>query len=373
MLLICVISAYKLLQVSGELLSAESIARAQMATKGYYGTALNQNTFQYKLALLREIHPQVIALGSSRVMQMRAQFFLDKFANMGGAVNSAYELAQIVPYLNEAERPRLIILGVDFWWFNPRVPSDTSFPEHFIKGDELTQAKLFSLAGMLTSGKVPLNYLFSNGQRDARMMGLQAQILQDGFGPDGSYHYTSLLEGAKPSQDQKFARVRRMIRRGESIFAQNKGIDEKAIKAFLKSISQLREAGIEVVTFVPPLSQSAIDELIVRDGDLPFRTELNRRLMTASTRHFDFTEGRLFGSGDCEFIDGFHGGEVTYARILMGIQKLGFQNLNLALDELERVVEAGKGFAANPDQRLGASREVDFLDIGCKKETPQMS
>jgi hypothetical protein len=68
-------------------------------------------------------------------------------------------------------------------------------------------------------------------------------------------------------------------------------------------------------------------------------------------------------------VDGFHGGEVTYARLLLRLSKKHptLAN-NLKLEQLNQWVNQYKGHAQIPfEPEKLKYKEVDFLQIGCKK------
>ena len=67
------------------------IVNRQQANNSIYGTALNSNTFYYKLELIKQVKPKIISLGSSRVMQFRKDGFKTSFSNAGGAMNHLNE------------------------------------------------------------------------------------------------------------------------------------------------------------------------------------------------------------------------------------------------------------------------------------------
>ena len=74
------------------------------------------------------------------------------------------------------------------------------------------------------------------------------------------------------------------------------------------------------------------------------------------------------GSFNCEFIDGFHGGDVTYAKILLA---LATQNKKLTvllnLNYLSRIISLYHGLAFIPDKQVTLKKEIDFTQLGCKK------
>ncbi len=80
---------------------------------------------------------------------------------------------------------------------------------------------------------------------------------------------------------------------------------------------------------------------------------------------------RAFASNDCEFIDGFHGGEVTYARILRAMADrwpalLSYVNM----ERLNAAIRDWQGHALVPDERLTNLPETDFMRFGCSKRQP---
>jgi hypothetical protein len=68
---------------AGETLSPAAAVNRTIETDGLYGTAVNANTPDVKLALVAETKPDVVALGSSRSLQFRRFFFRSSFANAG--------------------------------------------------------------------------------------------------------------------------------------------------------------------------------------------------------------------------------------------------------------------------------------------------
>ena len=76
-------------------------------------------------------------------------------------------------------------------------------------------------------------------------------------------------------------------------------------------------------------------------------------------------------SNDCECIDGLHAGDVTYQKILLKINTdnpTSSLNSLLAIDLIKNSVVrySGKALTMFKDNKF-KSKEVDFLEIGCKK------
>ena len=122
------LAAHILLTQVGEI-GLNSIIDRQWSSAGevLYLSGLNQHSYVYKQQLVNRIQPEVVAIGSSRAMQMRQEFFRTRFVNMGGAVTSVGELEAIADdFLNRHPkyRPDLALIFLDPWWFNKEFAGD---------------------------------------------------------------------------------------------------------------------------------------------------------------------------------------------------------------------------------------------------------
>ena len=85
------------LYLVGEYTSSENIVLHQRSQsyKSIYGSALHNNTAEYKRDLLKQVQPEVVVLGSSRVMQFRRHMFSVETVTLGGAMSSILEGQEI--------------------------------------------------------------------------------------------------------------------------------------------------------------------------------------------------------------------------------------------------------------------------------------
>ena len=85
-------------------------------------------------------------------------------------------------------------------------------------------------------------------------------------------------------------------------------------------------------------------------------------------RSFDFHDARAIGSGPCEFIDVWHGGEVTYLRILRALANSDTQiAAAIDTDKVTALISANVGRAEIVRSGYPIQHEVDFFGIGCTK------
>lgn len=355
------------------------IAKVQQAKNAIYGTALNQNTFAYKIELVRSIRPKVIALGSSRVLELREQFFSTTFVNCGGAMNNLEEGKLFLSELFRHHRPEVVVLGLDFWWFSDLFTHRTNFDYHRNTGADLTFDKLMKPYEFLISSKISLRDYFKilllkndrNHITNYPNLGLTAIKRSDGFRKDGSYLYASTIAGFAPE--------------GQRITGFNDRLDPKRRFEFGSELSQSRlkllhdllamctRHGAVPVLIVPPVTTVAYQRMIARSAEYRYASKFREYISSLPFENYDFHDIGRAGATDCECIDGFHIGDVAYQRILLNIVRrnpssvLG-KYINTGLLERSVAEYGGKVMTIfEADRGKFNYRETDFLNLGCRK------
>ena len=86
---------------------------------------------------------------------------------------------------------------------------------------------------------------------------------------------------------------------------------------------------------------------------------------------FDYHDPKIIHSNDCEFIDGFHGGDVTYQRILLDMAEKdeslkSYVDMNILKKSINK--NSNKTLTIfKSEKNMYLRHEIDFLEIGCKK------
>lgn len=367
---------------SGDAGVERAVARQAAGAFVLFGSGLSQDFVDYKLQLYKAIKPEIIVIGSSRVMQFRGAWFTKSFVNMGG---TAGNLAVLRSTLNAAlaiSRPRVVIIGIDFWWFLPQWEHDP-----YQHAPPTSGSYNYSLASLkkpiewFLEGKVsflelgaPILGIFGKGFRADRF-GILAQQTNDGFGPDGSWYYTAEITGQKAAFDYQFQDTLLNIERGLRAFyhaqADQKGPAETHIEAFAEIWCRLKSRGIQTYAFIPPLAERILAAM--KQNDYPHLYKLREALVERGIDALAYGNPQSLGATDCEFVDGFHGGEVVYARILRQMVDrwpalLGYVNM----EQLNAVIRdwAGHTLVAAPE--LTELPEIDFLGLGCPKQNTKV-
>ena len=146
---------YRYLDRAGEFLTAEEVIARQRTESGFclYGSALHDDVFSYKTAGYRTAKPHVTLAGSSRSLNVRERFFNVPFYSIGGGMDSVVYAEHLLRATTQAHKPKLLLLGIDFWWFHEdaRLYRRTKPP---VDVRRLTLAKLSRPFTWLIDGKI---------------------------------------------------------------------------------------------------------------------------------------------------------------------------------------------------------------------------
>jgi hypothetical protein len=191
-----VILAFGLIELalwrSGEYVSCRDVveqqARPGSGTLWLRGYA-DQDFPRYKWLGFQKKRPRVIALGSSRAMHLRAEMFGREgasFYNLGGAVRSLADLEAWIDAVPDDLLPKVILLEVDVWWLDESWPGQELFTEGISRDHLQWQTHLTAMRGLLFSQRRQFAVrMLAHGRRPDRV-GLRAELLDEGFRPDGS-------------------------------------------------------------------------------------------------------------------------------------------------------------------------------------------
>lgn len=297
------------------------IVRLQAEKNAIYGTALNPNDLSYKLELVKLRKPKIIALGSSRTMQIREEMFREPFTNCGGVFSTINEGKAFVGSMLSVHQPELVLLGIDYWWFSKKY----FYPEkrRFIQADLMNKEKLLKPYEWLMSGKLNWKEYFSiiwhgprkNSYTNYFNMGMHAIKTSNGFRPDGSYLDVESILALNGDRLEKIHSELKSLENQTNERA-NHGygdfIDEDRWKSFLEILSEFKNRNIKVILFLPPIAPAFVKELAKHDR---FIFSLKNRLENLNEEFFDFTSSSAV-KDNREFSDGWHAGEVVYLRLL---------------------------------------------------------
>ena len=357
--------------LAGEYDSIDSIVDAQLTSdeKLIYGTAIHNDTKEYKWALYNRLEPKIVALGSSRVMQFRSHMFSEVFVNLGGVMGSVTAANKIIPMLQEL-RPDIVILGIDPWWFNSSFHSDKKIPNktNLVIDDRTPSSEdIWYFFSWLVSGKLDFDNVFSVMLEPSADFGLLGRE-KEGYWRDGSRYTVETFKGKRKIPDVNFKDTYDRIEKGNRRFQYANKSSDVHVNRFVSFVNEMSSMGIKVVMFYPPFASSVIQKMNDHGEHYGYISDLKRKLINHGLDVFDFTDPIVLDSNDCEFKDGFHGGEITYMRILHSIalqdpELTRYIDLKTIADLMVRY--RGRSFV--PDKTIYDGPESDFLALGCEK------
>lgn len=293
---------------------------------GYAYNEINYKAMKWHALMSHSSPKQVWALGSSRVLQLRDSAFTVPFYNAGYTVAS---ISQYLPFLKSLPKeryPETIVLGVDQWMFNEHydmlVKSETSYWKESFQ--MLAGYDQFSKVYKdLWSGKYGFEVIQDQGDNGVHRIGLNAIVNGKGFRNDGTIDYGNqvekLLMSDSTANDYLFKNTLRDIQNRQQRWRGTNRIHKEAVNELQRFLSFCASNDIHVIGFLPPFAGKVYDEM-VRSNDYPHVSRLYQKIFVHFTKYgfelWDMSDCRKFKSSDHEMIDGFHGSELTYLRMM---------------------------------------------------------
>lgn len=289
-----------------------------------FGLAYSNYDKAYKFHMTNEIcRPQVLALGSSRIMQVKRTIINSdySFYNAGGAIQNVYELPLFVRMLQES--PELIIVNIDQWWFNPAFEVEKqTFSPHAYDRPKWMLNKLGPFVCKfyedLFDGKINIAKVFTS-----KHIGLNAICYENGYCADGSRYQGDIIKAPELELDYNFKNVQGRIREGNHRFQYGEKADSSLAEAIDDLLSQCVARNIKVVAFLPPFAPF-VSQKLQESGNYGYMSQVYGILLPVFNKFkdctlYDFTDMRGMGVHNYDFEDGFHGAEIIYNGILRRI------------------------------------------------------
>ncbi|MEW5847189.1 MAG: hypothetical protein AB2A00_00195 [Myxococcota bacterium] len=317
--------------LAGEFTTVDRVVMRQAAggKDVLYGPAFSNPALSYKLKAVLAHRASVLALGSSRVMQLRRHFFIPgtSFYNGGGVISRLVHFRYVLGQIPAEARPTTLLLGLDQWFFNAKRETFTKegLSAEFNDVDNplnITQRNHAAVLEGLWNGRISAGKVLSHVE--AGDIGITAIMASQGFRPDGSYRYGRTLANPDDPEghDPGFRDTLQRIREGNRRFEWADDLAPEAMAELAALLKECRRDGIRVVAYLPPFAPSVLARMR-ESGHYAYVQKIAlavRPLFDGEqSRFYDFTDVSSLGADDREFIDGFHGSEKTDARLLVAM------------------------------------------------------
>lgn len=370
---------YFFLSAHHEFREISEVAVEQQSANGIYGTAIHSNDFEYRMQLAHLRRSDVLAIGSSRTQQFREEYFSSSFTC---ACLVAHDLTGVEGFLAELlpeHQPKLIIIGLDYEWFLNDFVEGTGISKSRTNHQALAFSKLMRPYEWAMDGRLSFDdFVETLSGRDLQnsllnfpQTGLAAIRRMRGIRRDGSYFNGYVTSGAWTGYPwAQFRHDIKVIRATDNNVWPSGQILAGRIERLRKIIEMAETAGSKVILMLLPFPERILDELDRHPASKAL-SQVGTMIRDWPRESYDFTDGRKLGGGDCEYLDGRHGGDVVYMRILRDLLEQNPSSLlapHVQLAQLTKDIERFSGFSVAryaPD--LYGFPETDFLKLECPK------
>jgi len=355
--------------------SAVDLAKRHLETGGLLGS-IAHSVRDIKVPAYMEVMPDIVALGTSRSKQFRNYFFTKSFFNLaGGAINNQVryeaELWDIDQTYFSKHKPSMVIMTLDYWAYTNalHVSRKALKNPHLIQPlGSVRLRHLYLPTYQVFANRIGVRdfFSFSTGSKqldnpDIPLYGITAILNNRGMLRDGS-HFTFRV----PALDQRFAADLDGLL--NSAFESTKDANKLAVNMALidglaNAARDFGTKGIKTVFILAPVAPIKLLELAKSPDKYGYIDEIRQAFSSKLTHYYDMLDPRRFRSGDCEFEDGNHGGEVTYLRMLLAIDRHDKSVFNGYFDALQakQLIAEHENLTVTAKSRVG---EAYFKKFG---------
>ena len=150
-------------------------------------------------------------------------------------------------------------------------------------------------------------------------IGFNGRVKDSGFMYDGSYYDGGLYREPALSGDYEFSNTENRIVYGKNRFEWGDHIDDDTLNQLENLLSYCREHGIKVIGFLAPFAPHIYD-MMRQSGNYNYLNEIEVACCNLFNLYnfefYNYMDGESLEVTDDCFLDGFHGSELVYGRIL---------------------------------------------------------
>ncbi len=292
----------------------------------------NEESYKYLKWYYLKKHTKktIVALGSSRVLQFRSEMFDSSFYNAGYTVSSISDFQPFLEGIPKSKLPDYLILGLDQWMFNKNFDDLNRRP---LKNTWKNSFSFFPSPNAVLDGfkkiiKGEYNDVFCD--KSENYFGLNAITEHAGFRKDGSMfygvHINKLVTKDSSITDFHFKDTYERIKNGNRRFEYSDTFHIKSLLILKQLLKFCSTNNIKVIAFLPPFADKVYNKMILsKKYNYLLQIEVNIKPIFEKYHYefYDFSNVSSCNSSDEETLDGFHGGEATYAKILIKMLETG--------------------------------------------------
>ncbi len=300
----------------------------QSDTPVLFRPAYGNRDEQFKLLSANVNQPQVLVIGSSRVLQFREHFLTENPDAFYNAAAPAWQLDEISSLLFNLETiPPVILLGVDPVWFNEDYPGDPIVEPPMSDYARIWRVNRTFIQELLDGETFDVPLLLRReepGGSGGIALGLRAIRDGHGFRNDGSEQYGDFLVAQYLWPPNLRGHHMGLFERGEEMYTEGSVVSETRLAQLDQILQWAQENDVLLIGFSPPYMPTLWDELAVSERHtyiqqlLPI---LEQRFTAYGFPYYEYSDGADLGATDEDFFDGWHGSERVAAQIYINIAR----------------------------------------------------
>lgn len=282
----------------------------------------------FKLMSVDYRKPQVMTIGSSRVLQFRGQFLNlqpDAFYN---AAAPAWRLPEVRTLLfNMKHHPKVIILGIDYPWFDDAYQGDPIVEPPMNFWQRIFVVNRSYLQDLIAGKAFDMRLMLSReepGGSGGLALGKRAIIDGHGFRNDGSEQYGDFLVSHHLWQPNTRDIHMNLFEKGEDMYVPGDTVSATGMAEFREILDWAKSQDILLIGVLPPYMPSLWEKLSVseRHTYIPqVQSDLNKLFAEYEFPLFDFSNGADVGAMDEDFFDGWHSSEKIALQMYIDIAR----------------------------------------------------
>ena len=306
---------------TGEAMPLEMVARMQMSDQPIlYRPRYGNRDLDFKVISANLRQPEMMTVGSSRVLQFRSLFF-DKqpqaFYNGGAPAWTLDTVRELLDRLTFT--PKVLIIGLDQPWFNEGYAPDV-LPDQVSDFTRLFQVNRSFLQDVIGDQHFDIERYLARGEPGFGGMALGLRAIRDGHGfrNDGSEQYGDFLVAHFLSQANERKNAFELLRVGHLMYVEGDTLWDKRLLQLQDLLIWCKARGISVIGFQPSFMPTLYAQMMA-DGKHSYIDKLDEvfPLLFAyyGDTYFNFADGAQLGASDEDFFDGWHASEKINLRM----------------------------------------------------------
>ena len=306
---------------TGETLPLELVARLQMGERPLlYRPRYGNRDLDFKTISANLRQPEILAVGSSRVLQFRAAFFDRNPQAFYNAAAPAWTLDQVRKLLDRLTfTPSIVILALDQPWFNDAYVADV-LPEQVSDFAQFFAVNRSFMQDAIGGESFDIGRYLARVEPGYGGLALGLRAIRDGHGfrNDGSEQYGDFLVARWLWPQNERQRHLDLLRDGQEMYVRGDTLSAARLAQLEDLLKWCEERGITVIGFLPSYMPTLYAQMLA-DGNHAYAAALDEALAplfaTYGDAYFDFSDGGALGASDEDFFDGWHASERINLRL----------------------------------------------------------